>query len=1325
MNRRLGVLLGLTLLALPAFSAITGTIMTGDGAPIAGARVSIVAYELPLTGRTRLLSENPERVPIATAQTDAKGAFSLESPKQPVVTLQVSATGYVPASRRVERDEEVGALVLAKGEARTGSITSGNGKPVAGATVVLAYGADAVVVVKTDEQGRYPALEPKRIRQISVVHPGYAIDEKTIEWRQSATDRDLNRTLSAGSKVSGRVVGPDGTTPVAGADVLLDGWPLARSGEDGTFTIAHAPSRWTTLSARKDALLGQVAFSKDAAQTLRLMRGATISGRVVDAASKVPVAGAVVNAGGMRVRDSVWLAAETDAKGAYSMVVPASSYMLTTTHPGYEAGDGESTVAAGQQVTRDFAVAQLARVSGVVIDEERRPVAAATISDQVGGDPFRGGGFRMRMAPGITVVSGPDGRFTKRVAVEQALTLRAAKRGFPNATSEQMKLAAGERKGGVVLTIPSGIAVTGKVTDGNGDALSGVAVTATEAEPGRGGMFTRTMIMADGGAEEDVVRTATDGTFSMRLKEGTYDFMFRREGFAPKTMRAQGVTPSAAPLETTLEPASEITGRVVRGGKGVENAVLNVFSPGMEASATTGPDGSFTLSGLAAGPVMVMLRKEDEFISERRSLTAPGRDVLVQLPGGGRITGRVVDKATNKPLTQFQAGISMSRGGGGFITMAPPQLRDFNSDDGSFTLENVPAGALTVVANAPGYASANLNVTVEEGKTLSDVELQLDAGVRLTGRVTGPNGSPLSEVRVSIQPSTGGAFAMRGVEPSSTTDANGEYTLEALQAGEEQVTFAHPKYVSTTKDVTLKGREARLDVQLSAGQRVTGVVVTESGAPVAEAYVEATTSGSNETARTNAAGAFELEGLTPGRYRFSARKPGIGEGVADDVEIGSGAPVRIVMSAGSTITGRVTGLTPQEYANTTVEARAGRSYASAAVDSSGAFRIDGAPSGTVQVSATVSSRDFTTRRSSGAQTVEVAPGGSQSVDIAFNNNVTVRGRVTRNGAPVPNGTVMFVPRPVSQSQGYASGPTDENGVYSVSGLQEGDYSVYVMDMQRYSPYGTTFTVRNSSTFDIDYRTGTLTGRVVDAADGEPVSGARVELRSKAPAELLRMTRSATTDNAGSFIVESVPAGTYVLSATGEGFGNSMTDLSVSESGMDGLELKLSRNAGVTLRVIDERNQQPLAASVTVYDMQGQLVYNAPLMFFGGGGTPTEVKLPLSPGRYTASVSAQLYAPRNVTIQSPGPQQVALTPGGTLNVRSKHSERRRIRLIDASGLPYGRTSNPLPSRDLLVGTTTIPYVAPGRYTIVLLGENDAVLDSVQVVVQEGGTTDAEI
>ncbi|HYO77624.1 MAG TPA: carboxypeptidase-like regulatory domain-containing protein, partial [Thermoanaerobaculia bacterium] len=292
------LLLVLCLAALPAAAAISGSVMNIDGAPVAGARVSIFAFETPEAERTRFLSDTPEAVPLASAQTDAKGAFSLESPKPAVVRLQVNASGYVPVGKRVERDEDAGALMLPRADsARTGTVTNAAGKAVPNAVVVLSYGA-AEQVERTNEQGRYNAPDFKRLRKLTVLHRDYAFDEKTFSTGAGAasSERDLNRTLSSGVKVTGRVLGADGETPVANAAISIDGRELAKSGDDGTFTVAHAAARWSMLTARKDTLLAQQAFATDKADTLRLAKAATLSGRVTDVRSRAALAGVVISA---------------------------------------------------------------------------------------------------------------------------------------------------------------------------------------------------------------------------------------------------------------------------------------------------------------------------------------------------------------------------------------------------------------------------------------------------------------------------------------------------------------------------------------------------------------------------------------------------------------------------------------------------------------------------------------------------------------------------------------------------------------------------------------------------------------------------------------------------------------------------------------------------------------------------------------------------------------------------------------------------------------------------------------------------------------------
>ena len=131
--------------------------------------------------------------------------------------------------------------------------------------------------------------------------------------------------------------------------------------------------------------------------------------------------------------------------------------------------------------------------------------------------------------------------------------------------------------------------------------------------------------------------------------------------------------------------------------------------------------------------------------------------------------------------------------------------------------------------------------------------------------------------------------------------------------------------------------------------------------------------------------------------------------------------------------------------------------------------------------------------------------------------------------------------------------------------------------------------------------------------------------------------------------------------------------------------------------------------------------------FGGPSDENELRVPVAPGSYTMSVSAMGYAPQSVYVQSPSVRTVALTPGGQLHIASKHSVRRRYRMIDANGLPYNRISSTPPTRDLLPspGTTILQNVAPGRYTLQLLGDNDAVVDSQQVTVAEQQTTRVDL
>lgn len=1313
--RRLVILALGVITSVPAFGAITGIVMNADGQPVAGARASLYALETVEARRARLLSEKPERAALATSESDARGKFSFESPKDAAVDLHIIASGYAPESVRAERDEDLGAILMAKAETKTGTMTSG-GKPVAGARVIWSPPEISVV---TDEKGRYSVPDPNKwAGRVTVIHPDFVLLDEPGRRPGSATVSP-DRTLSPGVNLNGSVVGEDGKSPMAGAVVTVNGWLIAKTKEDGTFAAEHAPSKWDVLEARSGTMIGTRARGSEL--TIRLAKSASITGSARDIKTQGGVPGteiALRTGRGEALR--VVASAFADAKGNFTLgPIPAGNYEMSAVRPGYVFNTVSVSTTVGDRAPKTLLGTELGRITGVVVDEEKRPVSGARLDSQtVSRESSMMFMPTMRMSRAATTA--PDGKFAMRINPDADIQIEATKKGLPSSRSVTVRLAPGERQSGMVITMPSGVVVAGRVTDRDGGPLAGVIVGASPTTSAPSGLMQQ-MLVGTRRRDDEAIQTASDGTFTMRLKEGSYDFVFSREGFAPKAVRAHQVGRATDALEVMLDPGVEIAGRVTRAGEGVQGVRVMAMSEGGRSMEETAPDGSFRLSDLAPGAMMLMATKDEEFIQQVRPVTAPATDVLIEIPPGGRIAGRVIDRSTKQPVTQFQAGISSPRGGGGMVFMTPPQTRAFTSDDGAFLLENVPAGQTTVVVQAPGYTATRIsNITVEEGKTVADLEVAMDRGVKVTGRVTGPGGTALSGVAVRQDAAAGRVMRVPGMSPGTITDANGEYTIEAVEPGEKTFIFSRTGYLTTRKTADLSGSESRLDVQMSTGVRVSGVVVTDSGAPVADAVVSATSASDMGTStRTDQNGTFQMEGLAPARYNFRTSKQGFPTGQLKDVDVSSGAPVRIVLQAGGTVYGRVIGLSAEEMQQATVTANNPNGGAASPVDAAGNYRIEGAPTGTVRLTARI--MGMAGGKSSPVVSVQVDPGSVVQQDIEFRNDTVLSGRVTRDGRAVGGAMLTFNPRS-AQAQTSARTQTDNSGYYEVTGLDDAIYSVVVVEIQGGS-YRTAYELRGSATFDIAIRTSTLRGRVIDAGNGQPLAEAAIDIRERDSGGPMRALRTIQTDPSGAFTVDGVSPGTYQVSAEKSGYGTKAVDVTVGDAPAD-IEIKLARQDGVTLRVVDGRDGRLLSAFVRVTDAQNRVVYDSPMRFGGGGAEP--VKLALDAGTYSATISAQGYAPRRVTLVSPSSPTVGLTPGGSILVRSKGSTLRRARLLAPDGQPYLRGGmNPIFTVDPSPGVTQLENIAPGMYTLQILGNGDEVVGATQVNVMEGRRADVEI
>jgi len=1289
MRGRLLLLASFFLVSSQAFGAITGTVVREEGKPAAGAQVAAFALEASAQQRARWLSADPMRKALVSVVADAEGNFVID-PKAAVVDLRFEVAGQPAVGVRAAVNEDVGVVRIAAQPMTRGTI-SANGKPLAGATVIVVF-AGAESVATTDAGGRYALPDPKRLSsRVLVRHPRYAPVARELGPLMS---QSADVSMSAGIVLTGRV---EADAPVANAIIEIDNLPLATTGPDGTFSIEHAPANARKIVARAGDRIAARQLGKERNLVLRLSNAVTISGSVRNLKNGAPIAGVEVTAAPPHFGDiehGLWVI--TDEKGNYAIHgLAGGETELTAIHPGYGTPRVTVNLPEGRAARKVLYVSPLARISGSVVDERARAIAGVSVTAR----PMGGGD--MLWTPGVlhTVQSGitaPNGRFLLRTADEGSVQIDATKAGLPPARSAALHVAAGARLAGVTITMPMGVMLRGRVTDSEAKPVAGARVSVAE----------------------DLVRTKDDGTFVMRVLEGTYDVGVAAAGYAPRSVRAQ-VSATSRPLEIALEPGVAVSGRVTRGGAPVEGVNVYTVSGAAGEPVQTGADGAFRIDDLAPGEIRLAFKKPADFIQITRAITAPASNVNVELPPGSRVSGRVIDKTTGKPVKAFDAGLAISRPGSAIMLVAPT-MRSFTSDDGTFVIDGVPAATHTLAVSAPGYVMARVpNVTVADGKNADNLEVALDAGVRVHGHVTGPDSAPLGGVLVRVDP----ALATHGAamnDPYTLTDPDGEYVLENLDEGQTTLAFSRTGLLTVRKNVTLSGTSAQVDAQLSSGVSISGVVLLEGGKAVANAQVQARSAADASAARsaqTDDSGTFSIDAVAPGHYEITATKPGYTEATMRDVEVPAPAALRLVMKGGGTITGRLLGLTPAELRGAVVQmSSSDGGGAPVSPDESGRYRIDGAPAGTVRVSAR--SGQFTTSaHTAQAKSVQVESGATVTVDFDFTADIVVSGRVTRNGLPQPDAVVSFLSPTATQRSARAS--ADANGRYEIGGIDEGTYNVTVVDRTNV-PYSTTYQVSGSSTFDINIEGATVSGHVTDASSSSGIANASVELRRKETgAPDLRSTLS---DPGGGFSFDQVPAGSYEARAQKSGYGAASVPVAVGENGAPSIEVKLTPSTGLRLRVVDGRDQRPLTAWVHAESGSGE-------GYDGTVAASTEpATIALAAGSYRLTTGASGYAPLSLTVTAPGEQTIALTPGGTIVVSSSSDTFAFVRIIDAAGLPLRLgpgSSAELFRVDPAPGQTRINNVPAGNYTLQLLVNGNNVVRSTSVTVREGESVAAKL
>jgi Carboxypeptidase regulatory-like domain/Calcineurin-like phosphoesterase len=206
---------------------------------------------------------------------------------------------------------------------------------------------------------------------------------------------------------------------------------------------------------------------------------------------------------------------------------------------------------------------------------------------------------------------------------------------------------------------------------------------------------------------------------------------------------------------------------------------------GTPPSTTTNANGNYTITNLIANQDLNITISATNYVTQTPTVNMPfdgnvtydSQLALMQ----GVVNGTVTDASTGTPLQ-------------GVTITGPEDVSTVTDNAGHYSFATDP-GQVTFTASMPGYSDSTATVNVPYGGAAVTQNYALTpASGTIFGTVTGVDGTtPVSGATVGI---SGG--------PSTTTDANGNYTLTGVPAGTSQtVTASSSGYISSSAVISL------------------------------------------------------------------------------------------------------------------------------------------------------------------------------------------------------------------------------------------------------------------------------------------------------------------------------------------------------------------------------------------------------------------------------------------------------------------------------------------------------------------------------------------
>jgi protocatechuate 3,4-dioxygenase beta subunit len=536
----------------------------------------------------------------------------------------------------------------------------------------------------------------------------------------------------------------------------------------------------------------------------------------------------------------------------------------------------------------------------------------------------------------------------------------------------------------------------------------------------------------------DGARSATtevDGTFAFdALAPGSYS-LIAEKGVAYGEEHDVVLDEHSDPVMLKLASGPTLALHVVTpDGAPIAGARIETSS----RSAVTDGSGAARLRGVDTGYEIVNASADGREKLTARIVTGDDPAGMVEhtlvLGASFAVGGRVVDE-DGKPVAEASVELE---------SIAGKRDETVSCDEhGAWHIADLGAGRYVARARSDHHVDSTDLVVDLAGPR--ELELKVDTGAQVAGRVVDEHERPASDARVYVG------------SKSETTDAAGRFAVRGLAPDTYDLFASTDRAATSSRKLTI-ARHARVEVELALRPSwISGVVVDPHGQPIEDARVMARNDDAFgiSTTHTDAHGRFELGGMPPGDYDVEARRA---DRAHDNdravLRVASGArDVHIVLTELATIHGRVVldgqpvrffGVALSNDPSTIAWERP-----RAVSDDGGAFTEKGIDAGTWSV--VIVGPGFARRV---LPAIRVEPGASIDLGtIAVDRGGSIRGRVSDGrGAPIAGAVVHISSgssdRPEHPLRGLMRGSytarTDARGEYRIDGVEPIEHRIVAM-----------------------------------------------------------------------------------------------------------------------------------------------------------------------------------------------------------------------------------------------------------------------------------------